>query len=103
MQEGSGLQRQSSAPVATDSFWGAFDRLEKEESSDQISVDREIHMWGGLSAPSRSSFPVHLMQTLKKEYPNICKLFRKFSIFPASQNKDERLISMVGRNTGALS
>ena len=30
-------------------------------------------------------------------------LFRKFSIFPATQNKDERLFSMVGRNTGALS
>ena len=27
----------------------------------------------------------------------------KFYIFPASQNKDERLFSMVGRNTGALS
>ena len=43
------------------------------------------------------------MQTLKTEYPNICKLFQKFSIFPASQNKDDRLFSMVGRNTGALS
>ena len=30
-------------------------------------------------------------------------LFRKFSIFPATQNKDERLFSMVGRTTGALS
>ena len=27
----------------------------------------------------------------------------KFSIFPATQNKDERLFSMVGRTTGALS
>ena len=30
-------------------------------------------------------------------------LFLKFSIFPATQNKDERLFSMVGRTTGALS
>ena len=33
----------------------------------------------------------------------IFMLFRKFSIFPATQNKDERLFSMVGRTTGALS
>ena len=46
---------------------------------------------------------IYLMQKLKTEYPNICKLFWKFSIFPASQNKDEWLFSMVGRNTGALS
>ena len=31
------------------------------------------------------------------------KLFRKYSIFPATQNKDERLFSLIGRNTGALS
>ena len=42
------------------------------------------------------------MQSLKRDYPHICKLFRKYSIFPASQNKDERLFSFVGRNTGAL-
>ena len=28
------------------------------------------------------------------------KIFRKYSIFPATQNKDERLFSMVGQNTG---
>ena len=33
----------------------------------------------------------------------IFMLFRKFSIFPATQNKDERLFSMVGRTTGAFS
>ena len=31
------------------------------------------------------------------------KFFREYSIFPASQNKDERLFSLIGRNTGALS
>ena len=43
------------------------------------------------------------MEALKRDYPRIFMLFRKFSIFPATQNKDERLFSMVGRNTGALS
>ena len=30
-------------------------------------------------------------------------LILKFSIFPATQNKDERLFNMVGRTTGVLS
>ena len=43
------------------------------------------------------------MKSLKREYPLVYKLFRQYSIFPASQNKDERLFSLIGRNTGALS
>ena len=44
--------------------------------------------------------PIHAMEGLKRDYPRIYKLFRKYSIFPATQNKSERLFSMVGRNTG---
>ena len=40
------------------------------------------------------------MESLKREYPGVYKVFRKFSIIPATQNKDERLFSLVGRNTG---
>ena len=40
--------------------------------------------------------------SLHQEYPRIYKLFRKFSVYPATQNSDERTFSMVNRNTGAL-
>ena len=43
------------------------------------------------------------MKSLKREYPLVYKLFRQYSMFSASQNKDERLFSLIGRNTGALS
>ena len=66
------------------------------------TLDNEIRMWGRLSAPSRTANPVHVMNSLKREYPRIYRLFRKFSILPCSQNKDERLFSFVARNTGPL-
>ena len=43
------------------------------------------------------------MAELKQNFPHVNLVFRKFSVFPATQNADERLFSMVGRNTGALS
>ena len=86
-----------------DSFWGTFDaRFEKEQDSRDVSIDAEIQRWSGLSAPCRTSNPVHVMEALKGDYPQIYRLFRKFSIFPSTQNKDERLFSMVARNTGPL-
>ena len=57
-------------------------------------------MWGGVSHPHRKENPIHAMEGLKQDYPRMYKLFRKYSIFPATQNKDERLFSMVGQNTG---
>ena len=75
-------------------------QTQTEQSS---SWESEIQLWSSLSAPSRSANPVHVMDGLKREYPRIYMLFRKFSIYPATQNKDERLFSMVGRTTGPLS
>ena len=59
-------------------------------------------MWSGISAPSLSANPIHVMEGLKRDFPRIYLLFRKFSIFPSTQNKDERLFSLIGRNTGSL-
>ena len=87
----------------TDSFWSELDQLEDNSQDNPVSTEREIHMWGGLSSPSRSANPIHVMKYLKRDYPLIYRLFRKYSIFPATQNKDERLFSLVGRNTGPLS
>ena len=52
---------------------------------------------------SRQSNPIHAMVAHGKDCPRVYKLFRKYSVFPATQNCDERLFSMVNRNTGALS
>ena len=94
----------SSQPNDVDSFWGKFDTERAQTQTEQSSsFDSEIHQWSGLSAPSRSANPVHVMDGLKRDYPRIFMLFRKFSIYPATQNKDERLFSMIGRTTGALS
>ena len=51
----------------------------------------------------RSANPIYAMEVVKWEYPRIFKLFRKYSIFSATQNKDERLLSMIGRNTSPQS
>ena len=39
------------------------------------------------------------MNGLKHDFPRVFKIFRKYSIFPATQNKSERLFSMIGRMT----
>ena len=97
-------ETQPSDTSETDSFWGTFDQqLCKTQTTSSLSVDAEIRLWSGLSAPSRTSNPIHVMEGLKKDYPQMYRLFRKFSIYPATQSKDERLFSMVGRNTGPLS
>ena len=43
------------------------------------------------------------MEALKNEYPEVYRVFRLYSIIPATQNKDERLFSLIARNTGPLS
>ena len=43
------------------------------------------------------------MNGLKRDCPKMNKIFQKFSIIPVTQNADERLFSLVGRNTGPLS
>ena len=64
-------------------------------------IEKELMQWKGISAPSRTSNPMHAVAGLKREFPAINKLFRKYSVFPATQNADERLFSMVGRMTRA--
>ena len=44
-----------------------------------------------------------LLSGLKMDFQRIHKLFRKFSVFPSTQCKDESLFSMVRRTTGNLS
>ena len=51
------------------------------------------------SVPSRDSNPVHTMTGLKRDFPLVNKVFRKYLIFPATQNADERLFSLVGKMT----
>jgi hypothetical protein len=46
--------------------------------------------------------PTPAMETYKHDFPRIFKMFRKYAIFPATQNKDERFFSLVGRNTQSL-
>ena len=87
-----------------DSFWGNFDKeMSKNKTEVSCSIDSEFAMWSGISAPSRSADPIHVMEGLNlSDFPRIYLLFRKFSIFPSTQNKDERLFSLIGRNTGSL-
>ena len=108
-EEFNALIEEQDAPIASaleaqpqkDFFWSALDQhLEDDSEDNATSIDSEMQRWKGLSAPSRTSNPILIMESLKKDYPCMYKIFRKYSIFPATQNKDERLFSMVGRNTG---
>ena len=84
-----------------DSFWGEFDRRQEQPFANVTNpIEKELSQWKGISAPSRASNPMHAMAGLKRDFPTINSVFRKFSIFPATQNADERLFSMVGRMTG---
>ena len=64
-----------------------------------ISIESEIQLWSGITRIDRNSDPIHAWEVLRKDFPRIYQLFRKYSIYPATQNKDERLFTMVGRNT----
>ena len=76
-----------------DSFWSAFERKGHGESDrDVTSIDAEIQRWSGLSSLSRTTDPVHAMDALKSDYPQIC-------VFPSTQNRDERIFSLVAQNT----
>ena len=66
---------------------------------DVTSIDAEILRWSGLSSLSRTTNPLHAMDALKSDYPRIFRLFRKYCIFPSTQNRDERIFSLVARNT----
>ena len=93
----------NSTPDQEPSFWAEFDKRAGATSSQGVSVDAEIAMWTGVSRPHKQTNPIHAMEGLRHDYPQIYKLFWKYSIFPATQNKDERLFSLVGRNTGPQS
>ena len=77
----------------------AFQQEAPRQSSSHCSIESELRLWGGVSRPSRMANPIDAMSGLKQDYPRIFKLFRKYSIFPATQNKSERLFSMIGRMT----
>ena len=79
-----------------------FDEEAQRQSSQGTSLDAEIAMWSGVSRFHRKTNPIHAMEGLKLDHPRVYKLFRKYSIFPATQNKDERLFSLVARNTGPM-
>jgi hypothetical protein len=95
----------SHSSKGSDEFWGYFDSMvaSSSKSKDKTTVQSELHRWGEVSSLSRKSNPVHAMEGLKKDFPRIYSMFRKYSVLPATQNKDERLFSMVARNTQPLS
>ena len=79
-----------------DSFWGAFEKNARCESDqDLTSIDAEIQRWSGLSSLSRTTNPLHAMDALKSDYPRIFRLFRKYCVSPSTQNRDERIFSLV--------
>ena len=81
-------------------FWGEFDAAAATEAPKTTSIESEIQLWSGVSRIDRNANPIQAWEVLRKDFPRIYQLFRKYSIYPATQNKDERLFSMVGRNTG---
>ena len=42
---------------------------------------------------------LYTMKALKSDYPRIFRLFRKYCVFPSTQNRDERIFSLVAQNT----
>ena len=52
------------------SFWSALDQqFEDDAENNAPSIDSEMLRWKGLSAPSRNSNPILVMESLKKDYP----------------------------------
>ena len=103
-QEADSIARSESDTSANcDNFWGDFEATATKETPQHTSIETEIQLWRGVNRIPRNSNPIHAMEVLRKDFPRIYKLFRKYSIYPATQNKDERLFSMVGRNTGPQS
>ena len=97
-------KQNSTKQTEPDPFWELLERQRSPDNDEQSnSVDRELSNWGGISCPSRNSNPIHTMAALKRDFPIINQVFRKYSIFPATQNADERLFSLVGRITGPQS
>ena len=82
-----------------DTFWGDLEQTAPQLPSSHRSIESEARLWAGVSRPSRLANPIHVMNGLKNDFPRVFKIFRKYSIFPATQNKSERLFSMIGRMT----
>ena len=96
IEEGnSSAQSESHNSGGSDSFWGDFDAAAATESTRTTSIESEIQLWSGISRIPRKANPIHAMDVLKKDFPRIHKLFRKYSIYPATQNKDERLLEEI--------
>jgi hypothetical protein len=95
---------QSHSSRESDSFWGNFvkNAASNEKDGNIESVESEMHRWGEQSTLRRDANPVHAMEALKKNFPRIYLLFRKYCVLPATQNKDERVFSFVARNTQPL-
>ena len=85
-----------------DDFWGDFDSVAENQTS-ATSIEVEIQMWTRISRTRRTANPIAAMEALKSDFPRIYRMFRMYSIFPATQNKDERLFSLIAQNTGPLS
>ena len=104
--ESADIQRTNISVVSSDSeesFWKGFEKdAQNSTCSSVTSLDVEIQRWGGLSPLSISTNPIPAMEALKKEYPRIYTLFRKYCVYPATQNRDERIFSMVAQNTNPL-
>ena len=84
-----------------DEFWGAFDKAAKKSSNPEYnSIDSELHRWSQVAPLSRETNPLHAMDALKTDYPHIFEIFRKYCVFPSTQNRDERIFSMMARCTG---
>ena len=86
------------------SFWSILDRsIGKDPQQERSSIESELHRCSGLSPLSRSTNPLHAIEALKNDYPRIYVIFRKYCVFPSTQNRDERIFSLVSLNTQARS
>ena len=56
------------------------------------SVENEIKAWDKITTRPRSCDPLKAMAELKQNFPHINLVFRKFSVFPATQSADESLL-----------
>ena len=70
-------------PTDEDPFWGSFDNEQSTSQDNHVpSIDSEIHLWSGLSAPSRQSNPIHAMIAHGKECPRVYKIVSEIFCFP---------------------
>ena len=89
----------SNASNGDSSFWGEFDASSKKVSPQRLSVESELQKWQEQSSVPRSHNPLEVMESLKADFPRIYAVYRKYCVIPSTQNRDERIFSMVARIT----